>query len=129
MNVFAVLECINCFPKLMSSSSWSTSNFKHLCLKNQDEIRGSKCCILVHLVRLPVRSLFLLVGESNFVRTEMGTGSEVFLANFYLFSYEFDVLGHLTKSHSCAVFLHNFILSKKFWLMIFWAQHHLQNLE
>jgi hypothetical protein len=27
---------------LMSSSSWSTSNFKHLCFKNEDEIRGSK---------------------------------------------------------------------------------------
>ncbi len=62
--------------------------------------------------------LFLLVGESNFVRTKMGTSSEVFLTNFYLFSYEFDVLSHLAKCYSCPVFLHNFILWKKFWLTI-----------
>jgi hypothetical protein len=36
----------------------------------------------------------------------MGTNSAVYLANFYLFSYEFDFINRLLKSNTCPVVLH-----------------------
>jgi hypothetical protein len=44
----------------------------------------------------------------------MGTNCVVYLANFYLFSYEFDFLKHLLKNNICPVVLHRLSLVPRF---------------
>jgi hypothetical protein len=41
-------------------------------------------------------------------------GTEVYLANFYLFTYEFDFIKHLLKSNTCPVVLHRLSLVRRF---------------
>jgi hypothetical protein len=44
----------------------------------------------------------------------MGTNCAVYLANFYLFTYEFDFIKHLLKSNTCPVVLHSLSLVRTF---------------
>ncbi len=44
----------------------------------------------------------------------MGTNCAVYLANFYLFSYEFDFLKRLLKNNTCPVVLHRLPLVHRF---------------
>jgi hypothetical protein len=44
----------------------------------------------------------------------MGTNCVVYLANFYLFTYEFDFIKHLLKSNTCPVVLHRLSLVRRF---------------
>ncbi len=44
----------------------------------------------------------------------MGTNCVVYLANFYLFTYEFDFIKCLLKSNTCPVVLHSLSLVHRF---------------
>ncbi len=44
----------------------------------------------------------------------MGTNCAVYLANFYLFTYEFDFIKHLLKSNTCPVMLYSLSLVCRF---------------
>ncbi len=44
----------------------------------------------------------------------MGTNCAVYLANFYLFTYEFDFIKHLLKNDTCPVMLHSLSLVHRF---------------
>jgi hypothetical protein len=44
----------------------------------------------------------------------MGTNCAVYLANFYLFTYEFDFVKHLLKSNTCPVVLHSLSFVHRF---------------
>jgi hypothetical protein len=44
----------------------------------------------------------------------MGANCAVYLANFYLFTYDFDFLKHLLKSNTCPVVLHRLSLVHRF---------------
>ncbi len=44
----------------------------------------------------------------------MGTNCVVYLANFCLFTYEFDFIKHLLKSNTCPVVLHRLSLVRRF---------------
>jgi hypothetical protein len=47
----------------------------------------------------------------------MGTSFAVFLANFSLFSYEFDFLKHLLKNNTFPIVLHRVSLSIALWMI------------
>ena len=54
-------------------------------------------------------NLFIIVGDSLFKQTigiPMGTNCAVFLANLYLFTYEFDFMKRLVSANTCPIFLH-----------------------
>jgi hypothetical protein len=54
-------------------------------------------------------NLYITVGGSLFKQTigiPMGTNCAVFLANLYLFTYEFDFMKRLVSANTCPVFLH-----------------------
>jgi len=44
----------------------------------------------------------------------MGTNCALYLANFYLFTYEFDFIKRLLKSNTCPVVLHRLSLVCRF---------------
>jgi hypothetical protein len=44
----------------------------------------------------------------------MGANCAVYLANFYLFTYEFDFIKRLLKSNACPVVLHSLSLVRRF---------------
>ncbi len=44
----------------------------------------------------------------------MGTNCALYLANFYLFTYEFDFIKRLVKSNTCPVVLHRLSLVCRF---------------
>jgi hypothetical protein len=43
-----------------------------------------------------------------------GYNCAVYLANFYLFTYEFDFIKHLLKSNTCPIVLHSLLLVRRF---------------
>ncbi len=47
-------------------------------------------------------------------RYPMGTNCAVYLANFYLFTYEFDFINRLLKSSKCPVVLHRLSMVHRF---------------
>ncbi len=49
----------------------------------------------------------------------MGTNCAVYLANFYLFTYEFDFIKRLLKSNTCPVVLHSLSLVCRFVVGLF----------
>jgi hypothetical protein len=62
-------------------------------------------------------NLFLCFGHSVYrqcIGIPMGTNCAVYLANFYLFTYEFDFIKCLLKSSTCPVVLHSLSLVLRF---------------
>jgi hypothetical protein len=62
-------------------------------------------------------NLFLCFGHGVYrlcIGIPMGTNCAVYLANFYLFTYDFDFLKHLLKSNTCPVVLHRLSLVHRF---------------
>jgi hypothetical protein len=62
-------------------------------------------------------NLFLSFGQGVYrqcIVIPMGTNSAVYLANFYLFTYEFDFIKRLLKSNTCPVVLHSLSLVRRF---------------
>jgi hypothetical protein len=61
--------------------------------------------------------LFLCFGQGvcrQCIGIPMATNCVVYLANFYLFTYEFDFIKCLWKSNSCPVVLHSLSLVRRF---------------
>ncbi len=62
-------------------------------------------------------NLFLCFGQGVYrqcIGIPMGTNCPVYLANFYLFTYEFDFFKRLLKSDTCPVVLHRLSLVCRF---------------
>jgi hypothetical protein len=62
-------------------------------------------------------NLFLCFGQGVYrqcIGIPMGTNCAVYLANFYLFTYEFDFIKHLLKSNTCPVVLRSLSLVCRF---------------
>jgi hypothetical protein len=62
-------------------------------------------------------NLFLFLTHCPYrqcIGISMGTNCVVYLANFYLFSYEFDFLKRLLKNNTCPVVLHRLSLVGRF---------------
>jgi hypothetical protein len=72
---------------------------------------------LISLLDFLLDNLFLCFGHCAYrqcIGIPMGTNCVVYLANFYLFSYEFDFLKCLLKSNRCLVVLHRLSLVCRF---------------
>ncbi len=64
-----------------------------------------------------VGNLFLCFRDGvyrQYIGIPMGTNCVVYLANFYLFTYEFDFIKRLLKSYTCPVVLHRLSLVCRF---------------
>ncbi len=62
-------------------------------------------------------NFFLCFGQAVYkqcIGIPMGTNCVVYLANFYLFTYEFDFIKHLLKSNTYLVVLHSLSLVFRF---------------
>ncbi len=60
---------------------------------------------------------FLCFGEGVYrqcIGIPTGTNCAIYLANFYLFTHEFDFIKHLLKSNTCHVVLHSLSLVRRF---------------
>ncbi len=67
-------------------------------------------------------NLFLCFGQGVYrqcIGIPMGTNCVVYLANFYLFTYEFDFIKHPLKSNTCPVVLHRLSLVRRFVVDVF----------
>jgi len=104
-------------------------NFRFLWLKNKAEInlfeifsfKVAEDSDLISWLDFLLDNLFLCFGQGVYrqcIVIPMGTNSVVYLANFYLFSYEFDFIQRLLKSNTCPVVLHSLSLVVRF-VMIF----------
>ncbi len=87
-----------------------------LALKNKEEINFLKIFVALKLQRLSdlifrldflLDNLFLCFGHCTYTQCStgipMGTNCAIYLANFYLFSYEFDFLKCLFKNNACGL--------------------------
>ena len=62
-------------------------------------------------------NLYISLGDSLFKQSigiPMGTNCAVFLANFYLFTYEFDFMERLIFANTCPIFLHKLCNVRRF---------------
>jgi hypothetical protein len=95
----------------------SALNFRFLWLKNKEinffeNLHGFKvmeASDLISWLDFLLDNLFLCFGRCAYrqcIGIPMGTNCVVYLANFYLFSYEFDFLKCLLKNNTCPVVLH-----------------------
>jgi hypothetical protein len=88
-------------------------------LKNKEEIiffenlcsfKVAEASDLISRLDFLLDNLFLCFGHCTYRQCRtgipMGTNCVVYLADFYLFSYEFDFLKHLLKTNTCPVVLH-----------------------
>ncbi len=101
-------------------------NFRFLWLKNKAEInlfenlhsfKVVEATDLISWLDFLLDNLFLCFGQGVYRRcigTPMGTNCAVYLANFYLFTYEFDFIKCLLKSNTCPVVLHSLSLVHRF---------------
>jgi hypothetical protein len=101
-------------------------NFRFLWLKNKVEInlfenlhsfKVAEASNLISWLDFLLDNLFLCFGQGVYrqcIGIPMGTNCEVYLANFYLFIYEFDFIKCLLKSNTCLVVLHSLSLVHKF---------------
>jgi hypothetical protein len=101
-------------------------NFRFLWLKNKAEInlfenlhsfKVAEALDLISWLDFLLDSLFLCFGQGFYrqcIGIPMGTNCVVYLANFYLFTYEFDFIKHLLKSNTCPVVLHRLSLVHRF---------------
>ena len=96
----------------------SSLHFDFICLKNKNvdvDNRKKRFTKVVDKDDLwswldfLLNNLYISIGDSLFKQTigiPMGTNCAVFLANFYLFTYEFDFMERLISKGTCLVFLH-----------------------
>jgi hypothetical protein len=101
-------------------------NFRFLWLKNNAEInlfenlhsfKVAEASDLKSWLDFLLDNLFLWFGQGVYkhcIGITMGTNCVVYLANFYLFTYEFDFIKHLLKSNTCPVVLHSLSLVHRF---------------
>ncbi len=118
--VFLWMLKLHCFKFLLVERS--TLNFRFLWLKNKEEIsllenfysfKVVDASDLISWLDFLLDNLFLCFGHCacrQCTGIPMGTNCEVSLANFCLFSYEFDFLKHLLKNNTCLVVLHGLSL-------------------
>jgi hypothetical protein len=97
-------------------------NFRFLWLKNKAEInmfenfhsfKVAEASDLISSLDFFLDNLFLCFGHGVYrqcIGIPMGTNCVVYLANFSLFTYEFDFIKHLLKSNTCPVVLHRLSL-------------------
>jgi hypothetical protein len=84
----------------------------HLQSTNISDLKYHKCGLLVNIL-----NLFLCFGQGVYrqcIGIPISTNCVVYLANFYLFSYEFDFIDRLLKSNTCPVVLHSLSLVLRF---------------
>jgi hypothetical protein len=84
----------------------------HLQSTNISDLRYHKCGLLVNIL-----NLFLCFGQGVYrqcIGIPMGTNCVVYLANLYLFTYEFDFIKCLLNSNTCPVVLHRLSLVRRF---------------
>jgi hypothetical protein len=101
-------------------------NFRFLWLKNNAEIilfenlhsfNFAEASDLISWLDFLLDNLFLCFGHGVYrqcIGIPMGTICAVYLANFYLFTYEFDFIKCLLKSNTCPVVLHRLSLVRRF---------------
>jgi len=95
---------------------WLKSKNQFLHKKNKRYIRvvdKDDLCWLDFLVD----NFFIIAGDSLFKQTigiPMGTNCAVFLANLYLFTYEYDFMKCLVCANTCPVFLHKLCHIRRF---------------
>jgi hypothetical protein len=101
-------------------------NFRFLWLKNKTEInlfenfhsfKVAEASDLISWLDFSSDNLFLCFGRGvcrQCIGIPMGTSCTVCLANFYLFTYEFDFVKRLLKSKTCPVLLHRLSLVHRF---------------
>jgi hypothetical protein len=118
--VFHWMLKLHCFKVLLVERS--ALNFRFLWLKNKEEIslfenfhsfKVVDASDLISWLDFLLDNLFLCFGYCAYRQCTgipMGTNCEVSLANFYLFSYEFDFLKHLLKNNTCLVVFHSLSL-------------------
>ncbi len=99
----------------------SALNFSFLWLKNKAEInlfenlhsfKVAEASDLISWLDFLLDNLFLCFGQGVYRQCNgipMGTNCAVYLANFYLFTYEFDFIKRLLKSNTCPVVLHSLV--------------------
>jgi hypothetical protein len=118
--VFHWMLKLHCFKFLLVERS--ALNFRFLWLKNKEEIslfenfhsfKVVDASDLISWSEFLIDNLFLCFGHCVYRQCTgipMGTNCEVSLANFYFFSYEFDLLKHLLKNNTRLVVLHSLSL-------------------
>ncbi len=123
-NLFHQTLKLHCFKFLLVQRS--ALNFRFLWLKNKEEInlfenfhsfKVVEASDLISLLDFLLDNLFLCFGYCAYrqcIDIPMGTNCVVYLANFYLFSYEFDFLKCLLKNNTCLVVLHRLSLVCRF---------------
>jgi len=123
--VFYQMLKLHCFKFLLVQKT--ALNCRFLCLKNKEEInlfeilhsfKVVEASDLIFWLDFLLDNLFLCFGRQCAYRQcigiPMGTNCAVYLANFYLFSYEFDFLELLLKYNTCPVVLHRLSLVRRF---------------
>jgi len=101
-------------------------NFRCLWLKNKTKVnlfenlcsfKVAEALDLTSWLDFLLDNLFLCFGEGVYrqcIGNLTGTNCVVYLANFYLFTHEFDFIKHLLKSNACLVVLHSLSLVRRF---------------
>jgi hypothetical protein len=101
-------------------------NFRFLWLKNEAEMnlfenlhsfKVVEASDLISCLDFLLDNLFLCFGQGVYrqcIGIPISTNCVVYLANFYLFSYEFDFIDRLLKSNTCPVVLHSLSLVLRF---------------
>jgi hypothetical protein len=106
----------------------SALNFRFLWLENKEEInlfenlrsfKAVKASDLISWLDFLLNNLFICFGHCAYRQCRywysMGTTNcAIYLASFYLFSYEFNFLKSLLKSNTCHVMLHRLCLVRRF---------------
>jgi hypothetical protein len=123
--VFYQMLKLHCFKFLLVQKT--ALNCRFLCLKNKEEInlfeilhsfKVVEASDLIFWLDFLLDNVFLCFGRQCAYRQcigiPMGTNCAVYLANFYLFSYEFDFLKLLLKYNTCPVVLHRLSLVRRF---------------
>ncbi len=127
--VFHQMFKLHCFKFLLVQKT--ALNFIFLWLKNKAEInlfenlhsfKVAEASDLISWLDFLLDNLFIYFGHCAYrqcIGIPMGTNSAVYLANFYLFTYEFDFIKCLLRSNTCPVVLHRLSMFIGLW-MIFW---------
>ncbi len=101
-------------------------NFRFLWLKNEAKInlfenlhsfKVKEASDLISWLDFLLNNLFLCFGQGVYrqcIGIPMDTNCAVYLANFYLFTYEFDFIKYLLKSNTYPVVLHSLSLVHRF---------------
>ncbi len=85
--------------------------------ENLDSFKVAEASNLIFWLDFLLDNLFLCFGKGVYrqcIGIPMGTNCAVYLANFYLFTYEFDFIKHLLKSNICPIMLHSLLLVRRF---------------